>query len=99
MYLIPHRPMASRTGCSSAPVSVRWNRVVATGGGASSRRIRPADSSSRIRSESRLVAIPGSPFFRSVYRHPPRIRSSRMIRRVHLSPTTSSALAMEQYWP
>lgn len=60
MYLTPHPPRASRSGSSSAPASVRWNRVVATGGGASSRLIRPADSSSRMRSESRLAAIPGS---------------------------------------
>ena len=37
MYLSPHRKKASRTGSSSAPVSVRWNSVVAMGGGASSR--------------------------------------------------------------
>jgi hypothetical protein len=34
MYLTPHRPMASSTGSSPAPASVRWNSVVATGGGA-----------------------------------------------------------------
>ncbi len=99
MYLIPQTPRASSTGWSSAPASVRWNSVVATGGAASSRRTRPAASSSRRRSESRLVAMPGSPFFRSVYRHGPCRRSSRTISRVHRSPIMSRALATEQYWP
>jgi len=60
MYLIPQPPSASSTGLSSAPASVRWNSVAATGGGASSRRIRPAASSWPMRSASRLVAMPGT---------------------------------------
>src|SRR6266581_99786 len=66
MYLIPQPPRASSTGWSWAPASVSWNSVVATGGAASSRRTRPADSRSCRRSASRLVAMPGRPFLRSV---------------------------------
>jgi hypothetical protein len=97
MYRTPQLARAMSAGSSSRPASVRWKSVVAMGGAASSRRIRPADSRSRRRFESRLVAMPGSPFFRSVYRHGPCSRSSRMMSMVHRSPTTSSALAKEQY--
>ena len=41
MNLTPHRPSASTTGSSSRPASVRSYRVVATGGGAASRRTSP----------------------------------------------------------
>ena len=66
MYLTPQPPRASSTGSSSAPASVRWNSAVATGGAASSRRTKPAAFSWSRRSASRLVAMPGRPFFRSV---------------------------------
>ena len=59
----------------------------------------PASSNSRSRSASRLVAMPGRPWRRSVYREGPCWISSRMISSVHRSPTTSSAFATEQYWP
>ena len=50
MYRTPQPPRASAPGSRSRPASVRWKSAVATGGGASSRRIRPARSSSRRRS-------------------------------------------------
>ena len=59
-------PRASSTGCSSSPRGVSLNRVVAIGGGASRATTSPRCSSSRRRSASRLVAIPGRPLRRSV---------------------------------
>ena len=76
---------------SLRPQSVSWYRPCG------SRPTTPVSSSSRSRSASRLVAIPGRPACRSAYRQG-RTSSSRTTSSVQRSPTMSRALAREQYW-